>query len=262
MAKKKKGAEAANFYLELPRSGPPEKFPPPSLWEGYGNSPEEYLHTGENDTRQMLDILGRNSFKLRKHARILDLGCASGRMIRVMRTKFPKAEIWGADIDEKHVSWCNTHLARSLKFLQIPANVPHLPFEDRSFDLIYAGSVFTHIDFCADAWLVEMLRILKNNGRLYITINDNDAIKTILDDVLWRKSWIRSALAAWDPPDSLLKLKFEKFGFRGEIKHGHVFYDAGYLRSHWGRFAQVEAVVPNAYGFQTAYVLSLLRRDV
>ena len=93
-------------------------------------------------------------------------------------------------------------------------------------------------------------------ARLYITINDNDAIKTILGEDRWRKTWIRSALEAWDPPDSLLKLRFEKFGFHGEMKHAHVFYDTDYLRSHWGRFAKIETVVPNAYGFQTAYVLS------
>ena len=87
-----------------------------------------------------------------------------GWMIRAMRTILPEAELWGADIDERHISWCNTHLPRSLKFLQIPPNMPHLPFGDGAFDLIYAGSVFTHIDFCAYAWLAELLRILNKNG--------------------------------------------------------------------------------------------------
>ena len=38
---------------------------------------------------------------------------------------------------------------------------PHLPFEDNTFTLIYAGSVFTHILQLMDAWVMEFPRILK-----------------------------------------------------------------------------------------------------
>jgi ubiquinone/menaquinone biosynthesis C-methylase UbiE len=44
--------------------------------------------------------------------------------------------------------------------------LPHLPFEDRSFDVVYAGSVFTHIDDLAQTWFLELRRVLHAGGML------------------------------------------------------------------------------------------------
>jgi SAM-dependent methyltransferase len=58
---------------------------------------------------------------------------------------------------------------------------PHLPFEDGYFDLIYAGSVFTHIADLADAWFLELKRIVRPGGRLYITVHDKHTIDLALN---------------------------------------------------------------------------------
>ena len=53
--------------------------------------------------------------------------------------------------------------------------VPHLPFEDRHFGFIFAGSVFTHIDDLADTWIAELRRILRPGGKLFMTVHlEND----------------------------------------------------------------------------------------
>jgi SAM-dependent methyltransferase len=55
--------------------------------------------------------------------------------------------------------------------------VPNLPFEDRSFGLIFCGSVFTHIDDLVETWFLEMHRILRPGGRLYFSVNDEHAVR-------------------------------------------------------------------------------------
>jgi ubiquinone/menaquinone biosynthesis C-methylase UbiE len=62
-----------------------------------------------------------------------------------------------------------------------PNSAPELRYNDNSatpalrgqyFDLIYCGSVFTHIDDLADAWLLELRRITRPGGRIYVTVHD------------------------------------------------------------------------------------------
>ena len=56
---------------------------------------------------------------------------------------------------------------------------PHLPFEDRSFGLVYCGSLFTHIDDLAEAWLAELHRVLRPGGRLYFSIHDQHSVRIL-----------------------------------------------------------------------------------
>lgn len=42
--------------------------------------------------------------------------------------------------------------------------LPHLPFADGYFHMIHAGSVFTHIADLAEAWLLEIRRVLARAG--------------------------------------------------------------------------------------------------
>ena len=56
---------------------------------------------------------------------------------------------------------------------------PHLPFEDKHFDLVYCGSVFTHIMDLPDAWFLELRRVVKRGGLLYITVNDKHSAEVI-----------------------------------------------------------------------------------
>jgi ubiquinone/menaquinone biosynthesis C-methylase UbiE len=60
--------------------------------------------------------------------------------------------------------------------------LPHVPYEDNYFDLIYAGSVFTHIADLADAWLLELKRILRPGGMLYVTVHDDHTLEVLRAD--------------------------------------------------------------------------------
>src|SRR5215510_255837 len=157
--------------------------PPPELWLGYGRSTEEYLAFGRTNVRVMLDLLQTSGASLESGTRVLDFGCAAGRMIRWLAEFSGRCEVWGSDISAEHIVWCTQHLDPPFHFL-VNTLLPHLPFEDRYFDVVYAGSVFTHIDDLAKTWLVELRRVLRARGKLYVTIHDRHSIHLLADQ--WR----------------------------------------------------------------------------
>lgn len=75
--------------------------------------------------------------------RILDLPCGHGRMLRTLKAAYPEAEITASDINEKGVEFC------AKQFGAIPilskVNPEEIPFGPVWFDLIYVGSLFTHL---------------------------------------------------------------------------------------------------------------------
>ncbi len=102
-------------------------------------------------------------------------------MIRWLKEYATEREIWGTDIIADYLLWCQQHLSPPFHFF-MATMMPHLPFEDRYFDLIYAGSVFTHLDDLASAWLLELRRVISENGRLYITLHDEDSISLLANE--------------------------------------------------------------------------------
>jgi len=135
------------------------------------------------------------------------------------------------------------------KFLTV-TTAPHLPFEDRYFDLIYCGSIFSHIDDLADAWLLELKRILQPSGRLYITVHDKHSLQQYKTE-----DWSLGELVRlYDKKQMISQVDFNMF----TIGRGHssqVFYDINYLQQHWGCFLDVISVTQDAYGAQTAILL-------
>src|SRR6185437_620486 len=81
----------------------------------------------------------------------------------------------GVDIWASAILWCKEWLSPPFHFATTTI-CPHLPFEDRYFDFIFAGSVFTHIEDLTDAWFLELRRILRPGGKLYFSVNDRHAI--------------------------------------------------------------------------------------
>lgn len=139
--------------------------PPQHLWLGYGQNAEAYLDSGKRHVEAMRALLSQHGWT--SGGRVLDFGCGAGRMTRWLLADAKIAEIWGTDISAEHITWCKQHLS-PFHFVTT-TTLPHLPFEDHTFGLIYAGSVFSHIDDLADAWLLELRRITQPGGFLYLT---------------------------------------------------------------------------------------------
>lgn len=226
--------------------------PPKELWEGYGDTEADYLSCGRQDMASMLENLKVVGESPQALSRVLDLGCAAGRMLRFYPYIEGKSEIWGVDIKAKHICWCQQHLSPPL-FFATTTTMPHLPFEDNYFDLVYCGSVFTHISDLADAWFLELRRILRKGGYAYITIHDKHTIELLLTKYKDRKDYhfLIDMIRRLDKETSVLSQDYAYFSIGSEPKT-QVFYDVDYLVKKWSQLAKVLSVTPEAHDYQTA----------
>jgi SAM-dependent methyltransferase len=205
----------------------------------------------------MLSILERVGESSQTLTRVLDLGCAGGRMLRFYPYIPGESELWGVDISARHITWCQHNLSPPLLFAMSTTS-PHLPFEDNYFDLVYCGSVFTHISDLADTWFLELRRILRGGGYAYITIHDERTLELLFTDTRYKDkkhlNWFRKSIRQFDKRTSVSSQDYALFSI-GADPESLVFYDREYLVQKWSRFAKVLSVTPESYSHQTAILV-------
>lgn len=226
--------------------------PPKDLWLGYGEKKEDYLNGGKIQIEKLLKLLRESDFDIRNGDRILDFGCGAGRMLRWLKPYAEKCEIWGVEINAELMYWANQFLNPPFNFA-ISTTVPHLPFEDRYFNFIYCGSVFTHIDDFAISWLLELRRILSKNSRLFITIHDYNTVKEFDTNPIYKDKWIAKFMNG----NELYVQNKNKFRMlvNGRGPASQVFYEIESFKKSISSFFDVISVTQNAYGFQTGIFL-------
>jgi SAM-dependent methyltransferase len=119
--------------------------------------------------------LGRNGINVDDLGAMLDFGCGCGRVIRYWGRH--SGPVHGTDYNPELIRWCE----RYLPFAQFRVNEldPPLHYPDSSFDLIYALSVFTHLDEARQlAWMAELRRIAKPGGYVIITSHGDCPVYT------------------------------------------------------------------------------------
>jgi SAM-dependent methyltransferase len=252
MIPKAPGTEPARCLVH---ESSPLPLPPKDLWVGYGETPEQFLALGERDIGAMREMIQKTGSTIQAAGRILDFGCATGRMIRWLHGLTDSCEIWGTDICSTWILWCKQYLNPPFHFTTT-TTLPHLPFEDRYFGLIYAGSVFTHIDDLADAWFMELRRILRPGGRLYITIHDRATVAAVKE---WpAENWLKRYLDSRPEYAEYCRSEFGMFTLGRTPRFTLVFYDADYLSRKLEPFFRTLSVAVGAYGHQTGVLLERL----
>ena len=98
---------------------------------------------------------------------ILDVGCGTGELERLLVAKHPTQKIIGVDLSANMLKIARQKLADypQLRFCQ--GRVSELPFPKRIFDVVVTANAFHYFNHPHDA-LLEMQRVLKPNGKLYI----------------------------------------------------------------------------------------------
>jgi SAM-dependent methyltransferase len=110
---------------------------------------------------------------------VLDFGCGCGRVTRWW-SDFP-GRVSGSDVSRPAVDWCRANLPFA-RFEQ-NALAPPLVFEDESFDLVYALSVFTHLTAELQlAWRDEVRRVLRPGGLLLLTTHGRSYVPRLSAD--------------------------------------------------------------------------------
>jgi len=133
--------------------------------ENYNLTAEEYTRTRAfipEDIKSLSDYIKEGD-------KILDSGCASGRLFGVLREK--KVDYSGVDVSERLIEIAKKNYPEGN--FQI-TNALNLPFTDNFFDKIYSISVIHNIpskDFQL-RYLLESKRVLKPGGLLILRVWD------------------------------------------------------------------------------------------
>ena len=92
--------------------------------------------------------------------RVLECGSGPGLLLKLIGRWFSNASTFGLNLDPSLISVAREETPRS-HFIQ--ASAQEIPFEDRSFDLIFALHVTEHLPH-PDHFVVEARRVLKSRG--------------------------------------------------------------------------------------------------
>jgi SAM-dependent methyltransferase len=151
-------------------------------WERKSPNPKvhrnDYLRSGYGSVVALLRHARLCGFDLRTIKTVFDFGCGDGRLIRHFRN-IQGIRIVGSDARPEAIEWCQQTLPGPE--YHVNALDPPLPFlGNRSVDLTYALSVFTHIPLSAqEAWLEELYRITRPGGLLLLTMKGRQLKQTL-----------------------------------------------------------------------------------
>jgi SAM-dependent methyltransferase len=138
------------------------------MYEGY---PAHYFSSGYSALFCVRRALDKAAGKVPDS--ILDFGCGHGRVLRSLAADFPHAGLTAADVDSGGVNFC----VKTFGAVPVYSNTDfsRLVFNTK-FDLIWVGSVFTHLR--SERWmsLLEVFRsILTEDGLLVFSTHGSDA---------------------------------------------------------------------------------------
>ena len=129
-----------------------------------------HVDDGIQVAREIEDAVLRQDIDPKSLAAVIEFGSGCGRVLRHLKPKWPDTRLYGTDIDRPMIEWCVRNLGGVAQF-SVNGYAPPLGFDDRSADVIYLISVFTHLDESVQLeWLREFHRVLKPGGLLLLTI--------------------------------------------------------------------------------------------
>jgi len=184
-------ADKIRFYIlfiktfksrrDFKRINPDVKLPPAFyLYETFNIDYNSY-HIKSIDTAKWLSSLF-SKYKSLENLKVLDWGCGPGRVIRHLPNFMGEScQFYGTDYNKKYIKWCRKNITNvTFSFNQL---YPPLPFENKTFDIIYGISIFTHLSLKMHfEWFNELMRILKPNGIILITLQSNAFIDKLTSE--------------------------------------------------------------------------------
>jgi SAM-dependent methyltransferase len=241
--------------FEEPGMDSSSDLPVPSGADRFGYAADDaskYLEWGRLDHRELRKVFERNAAEKRDTdqrvgVRVLDFGCSSGRVLRHFEEEHKELqwELYGCDVQARAIEWIRRFFPATFNVV-CTSTLPHLPFPDGMFDFIYGMSVFTHIKYQWDAWLLELKRVLKPGGVM---------IQTIHAETAWRfyaehkdEEWVRAALdkRVYD----VCEMDVE-YLLWGDVGVSQVFWTRDAIERYWGRYLAIaEILEPPKMSFQ------------
>jgi SAM-dependent methyltransferase len=104
---------------------------------------------------------------------ILDFPCGSGRVLRFLVQRFPEAEITACELDHGPVEFCVRTFGAQPAYSSLDLDEVSL---DRKFDLIWCGSLATHLNERGIVALIKLFRRHLAEGGLMIFTTHGDFV--------------------------------------------------------------------------------------
>lgn len=124
-----------------------------------GMYPEDaryYLRCGSDALRLVKDSLRVAGVNVGSIRSFLDYACGYGRVMRWLVAGFPRAEALGVDADQTAIGFCAENLGIQVQ----GADTTLTDRLERNFDLIWVGSLFTHV---GEEYALRLLSYLKEH---------------------------------------------------------------------------------------------------
>jgi SAM-dependent methyltransferase len=166
---------------------------------------------------------------------VLDLPSGYGRVLRFLRVAYQEAEIVACDLNAEGARFC------ARQFQAEPRNstrdLDQVAFEQR-FDLIWCGSLLTHLNEADAGSLIALLR-RSLNARGVAVVTTHGAHRAPNPDGVWEAGVAPDAV-------SVLRASVEQTGFGWEPYGGTGRYGAAVISREWlaeraGRLGLTEA---------------------
>jgi SAM-dependent methyltransferase len=174
-----------------------------------------FLEGGRLAADSIRASLARHRASIEGLRSLLDFGCGCGRVLRNW-SGLDGTVVAGSDMNADAAAWCR----RNLPFAEIATNGlrPPLAFDDATFELVYALSVFTHLpEALQRPWLLELARVLAPGGFLLLSTHGTayagrlDAAERARFErgelvVRWGEAAGTNLCGAYHPPEYLRRL--------------------------------------------------------
>lgn len=226
------------------------------------NNDARYYLNGLAEYLRLRNVIEQHNVELNSY---FDFGSASGRILRHFCAQSDVKNLWGCDLNGRHIKWMNDYLPSHLKAIHNHC-LPVLPIADNSMDVITAYSVFTHIDTFETAWLAELHRILKPDGIAYLSVQNEDSWAMLQeaktnerDDHLLNR--LRNNFSDIDELlESDIPGGYKVFRYRDVGPYrALVFHSNDYLEKTWGRFFDILEIKPRWSGVSQSVLVARKR---
>jgi SAM-dependent methyltransferase len=147
-----------------------------------------YFGVGDSASHCIHSALGAANKPALEIQSILDLPCGHGRVMRFLKAAFPHAPLTACDLNRDAVDFCARTFGAEPVYSDI--DVSRIPLR-KKFDLIWCGSLLTHLraEPCAELvrWLSSLLNL---NALLIFTVHGR-----------WVERWLATGRYNYGLPD-------------------------------------------------------------